>query len=107
LELTPSGDSFSETSQMRRQITRVSVGQTSMVIASLYFVVAVVVAVIAFIAVSVTGANNFSPLLILLFPIIYGIVIWLVFALMLSVYNMVAARIGGVEFESVDLNSTS
>jgi hypothetical protein len=92
---------------MRRQITRVSVGQTSMVIASLYFVVAVVIAVIAFIAVSVTGANNFSPLLILLFPIIYGVVIWLVFALMLSVYNMVAARIGGVEFESVDVGSTS
>jgi hypothetical protein len=78
-----------------------------MVIASLYFVVAVVIAVIAFIAVSVTGANNFSPLLILVFPIIYGIVIWLVFALMLSVYNMVAARIGGVEFESVDVGSTS
>lgn len=92
---------------MRRQITRVSVGQTSMVIASLYFVVAVVIAVIAFIAVSVTGVNNFSPLLILLFPIIYGIVIWLVFALMLSVYNMVAARIGGVEFESVDVGLTS
>ena len=92
---------------MRRQITHVSVGQTSKVIASLYFVVAVVIAVIAFIAVSVTGANNFSPLLILLFPIIYGVVIWLVFALMLSVYNMVAARIGGVEFESVDVSSTS
>ena len=92
---------------MRRQITHVSVGQTSKVIASLYFVVAVVIAVIAFIAVSVTGANNFSPMLILLFPIIYGIVIWLVFALMLSVYNMVAARIGGVEFESVDVGLTS
>jgi hypothetical protein len=92
---------------MRRQITRVSVGQTSMVIASLYFVVAVVIAVIAFIAVSVTGANTFSPLLILLFPIIYGVMIWLIFALMLSVYNMVAARIGGVEFESVDVGSTS
>lgn len=92
---------------MRRQITRVSVGQTSMVIASLYFVVAIVIAIIAFIAVSVTGANTFSPLLILLFPIIYGIVIWLVFALMLSVYNMVAARIGGVEFESMDVASTS
>jgi len=78
-----------------------------MVIASLYFVVAIVIAVIAFIAVSVTGANSFSPLLILLFPIIYGVVIWLVFALMLSVYNMIAARIGGVEFESVDLGSTS
>ena len=92
---------------MRRQITRVSVGQTSMVIASLYFVVAIVIAVIAFIVVSVTGTNAFSPLLILLFPIIYAVVIWLVFALMLSVYNMVAARIGGVEFESVDVGSTS
>lgn len=92
---------------MRRQITHVSVGQTSKVIASLYFVVAIVIAVIAFIAVSMTGTNAFSPLLILLFPIIYGIVIWLVFALMLSVYNMVAARIGGVEFESVDVASTS
>jgi len=92
---------------MRRQITRVSVGQTSMVIASLYFVIAIVIAVIAFIAVSVTGANSVSPLLILLFPIIYGVVIWLVLALMLSVYNMIAARIGGVEFESVDVGSTS
>jgi hypothetical protein len=78
-----------------------------MVIASLYFVVAVVIAVIYFVAVSATGTNTISPMLILLFPIIYGIMIWLVFALMLSVYNMVAARIGGVEFESVDVGSTS
>ena len=92
---------------MRRQITRISVGQTSKVIASLYFVVAVVIAVIYFVAVSATGTKTFSPVLILLFPIIYGIMIWLVFALMLSVYNMVAARIGGVEFESVDVGSTS
>ena len=42
---------------MRRQITHVSVGQTSKVIASLYFVVAVVIAVIAFIAVSVSGCK--------------------------------------------------
>ena len=92
---------------MRRQITHVSVGQTSMVIASLYFVVAVVFAVIYFIAVSATGTRTFSPFLILLFPIIYGVIIWLVFALMISVYNMIAARIGGVEFESTDVGSTT
>ena len=88
---------------MRRQITRVSVGQTSKVIASIYFVVAVVIAIIAFITVSATGSTAYSPMLILLFPVIYGIIIWLVFALMLSVYNMIAARLGGVEFESVDV----
>ena len=74
-----------------------------MVVASLYFVVAVVIAVIAFVVVSATGASTFSPMMILLFPVIYGIIIWVVFALMLSVYNMIAARIGGVEFESVDV----
>ena len=72
-------------------------------VASLYFVVAVVIAVIAFVVVSATGASTFSPMMILLFPVIYGIIIWVVFALMLSVYNMIAARIGGVEFESVDV----
>ena len=92
---------------MRRQITRVSVGQTSKVIASIYFVVAVVLAIIYFVAVSATRTSTFNPMLILLFPIFYGVMIWLVFALMLSVYNMVAARIGGVEFESVDVGSTS
>ncbi|HMG71500.1 MAG TPA: hypothetical protein VK544_10330 [Gemmatimonadaceae bacterium] len=92
---------------MRRQITRVSVGQTSKVIASIYFVVAVVLAIIYFVAVSATRTSTFNPMLILLFPIIYGVMIWLVFALMLSVYNMVAARIGGVEFESVDVGSAS
>ena len=92
---------------MRRQITRISVGQTSKVIASLYFVVAVVIAVIYFVAVSATGTNTLSPMLILLFPFIYGVMIWLVFACMLWVYNMVAARIGGVEFESMDVGSTA
>ena len=88
---------------MRRQITRISVGQTSRVIASLYFVVAVVIAIIYFVAGSATGTITFNPMLILLFPIFYGVVIWLVIACMLWVYNTVAARIGGVEFESVDV----
>jgi len=92
---------------MRRQITRISVGQTSRVIASVYFVVAVVIAIIYFVAISATGKNTFNPLLILLFPIIYGVIIWLVFACMLWVYNQIAARIGGVEFEAVDVGSTS
>jgi ammonia channel protein AmtB len=91
---------------MRRQITRISVGQTSKVIASLYFVVAVVFAVIYFIGISAMGTNTFNPMLILLFPIIYGVIIWVVIACMLWVYNQVAPRIGGVEFESVDVGST-
>jgi len=92
---------------MRRQISHISVGQTSKVIASVYFVVAVVLAIIYFVAISASRTATFNPLLILLFPIFYGVIIWVVFACMLWVYNNVAARIGGVEFDSVDVNSAS
>ena len=88
---------------MRRQITRISVGQTAKVLASLYFVVAVVGAIIFFIAMSSAATSTVSPMFILLFPFIYAVIIWLVASCMLWVYNQVAARIGGVEFESVDV----
>ena len=90
---------------MRRQITRISVGQTSKVLASLYFVVAAVGAIIYFVAMSAAGTSVISPMFVLLFPFIYAVIIWLVMACMLWVYNQVAARIGGVEFESVDVGS--
>jgi hypothetical protein len=88
---------------MRRQITRISVGQTAKVLASLYFVVAAVGAIIYFIAMSSAGTSTVNPMFILLFPFIYAVIIWLVLACMLWVYNQVASRIGGVEFESADI----
>ncbi len=91
---------------MRRQITRISVAQTSKVMATLYFVVAVVFAAIYFVAFASTRADAVSPVspvLVVLFPFVYAIIVWLVMACMLWVYNQVARRIGGVEFESADV----
>ena len=79
---------------MRRQITRISVAQTSKVMATLYFVVAVVFAAIYFVAFASTRADAVSPV---------SPVLVVLMACMFWVYNQVARRIGGVEFESADV----
>jgi hypothetical protein len=87
---------------MRRQITHVSIHQTSKVFALLYFCASLLVVPIAI------GAMAFSPkargmgLLVIFLPILYGAVGYVGSALFAALYNVLAKRVGGVEFESVD-----
>ena len=89
---------------MIRQITRISIGQTSKVVALFYFVVALIVVVVYTVAMRGGGENVFvSPFILFLFPVIYGLILFVLSAAMFWIYNQIAAKVGGVEFEFRDI----
>lgn len=91
---------------MIRQITRISIGQTSKVISLCYAVVALIAVVIYYVAMrgmaGTGGQAAPNPIILVLAPIIYGAIVFIVTSFMFFVYNQIAAKVGGVEFEVSD-----
>ena len=92
-----------EHTPMIRQITRISVGQTAKVIAVFYGAVFLIAVVIYAVAMTMGPGNHLPLLLVLFFPVIYALVLYVMFAGMAWIYNQIAAKIGGVEFEFRDV----
>ncbi len=90
---------------MRRQISRICIGQTSKFFAVLYGVIGLVIAAVYLFTSRFAGGAGFNPLLALVFPIIYAACVWGATAVLAWIYNQLASRIGGVEFEVVDVAS--
>jgi hypothetical protein len=91
--------------EMTRQITHVSIHQTSKVFALLYFCFSILllpvgIVVMAFSQGQPQGVG--TGLFLMLAPVLYGVVGYLGSALFGFIYNLLAPRVGGVEFESVD-----
>jgi drug/metabolite transporter (DMT)-like permease len=91
---------------MIRQITRISIGQTSKVIALCYAVVALVGVVIYWVfmrgLMRDSGAASPGAIILILVPVLYGVIVFIVTSLMFFIYNQVAAKVGGVEFDVSD-----
>jgi hypothetical protein len=92
---------------MRRQVKHVSVHQTSKVIATAYALVIAIIAILAAIYTIVTTGDVVTALMsLVLTPIFYWVIFYIVNALGLWFYNLVAHRLGGIEFDLVDTNQT-
>lgn len=92
---------------MRKQVTHVSVNQSSKVLASLYaFILFLIVIPYAiFLAYHHQWA---SALLALIFtPLFYWIVLYLAHAIWFFFYNLIAKRLGGIEFDLNDAAARS
>ena len=90
---------------MKKQITRVSAHQSAKVIAALYvlfFVPFALVGALILMFGNHTG-SAFSSIFLLLAPILYGVFGYVFFALFCWLYNIVAQRLGGVEFVVTDM----
>ena len=88
---------------MTTQIRRISVHQTSKVFAIMYFLVFLLflpagLAVLVF----VPGPQRGVGLLFVFAPVIYAVVAYLAIALFSALYNVIAPRVGGIEFELGD-----
>ncbi|UCH62394.1 MAG: hypothetical protein JSU77_11400 [Fidelibacterota bacterium] len=86
---------------MKKQITKISIHQTSKVIALTYIGLAVLFAIIMFIAIGLfgdRGEREYAPLIAGLYLIFMPVVMYLVVALFAVIYNYVAQRFGGIEF---------
>ncbi len=82
---------------MRYQVSHVSVHQSAKVIAVIYFFLALVF-VPFFWFMSYLNPNEDMPLMLtLFFPFLYALGAYLFTALGFIVYNLLAARVGGIE----------
>ena len=88
---------------MKKQIVQVSLMQSAKVMASLYFVTTLPLVLLMVLS-GGFGASFFSPILMLL-PAAYAVCGFLGTLLAGWIYNLVAARIGGIEFQTVEVAS--
>jgi hypothetical protein len=86
-----------------RQIKSFGVLQTAKVMGALYFFLGVFVVVLVFLAASTRSAHfHRSLLMMVLAPVFYGIAGFIFTAAICWLYNAIARRIGGIEFEASD-----
>lgn len=83
---------------MKKQILRIAPHQSAKVIAVLYILLTLPFALIGIIGMVFGSPESF--LFLALSPIIYGVFGYIFCALFFWLYNIVANRIGGIEFET-------
>lgn len=89
---------------MKKQLTRFSIMQTSMVMGVVSLVVSALV-VIPLVLLNYSKEGASSSFLLLLVPLIYWFLGWISTVISCCVYNFVAKRIGGIEFTLEDKES--
>lgn len=89
-----------------KQVVQIGIGQTAKVLAILYFIMTAIFCVIAAPFVLMRGSETPMPFggaflgfMLIAAPFLYAIVAYLGAALVSVIYNFVARRFGGVEFE--------
>jgi hypothetical protein len=88
---------------MATQILKISVHQTSKVLAVMYFLLMLLLVPIGIGIVMLAPSPQKAMGIFFIFaPVIYAIVGYLAFALFAAVYNLVAPRVGGIEFQLTD-----
>ncbi|MDH4338690.1 MAG: hypothetical protein OEX18_15615 [Candidatus Krumholzibacteria bacterium] len=86
----------------KRQITRVSVRQSSKVLTLFYVVTMLLLCVPVGLIMMAWPQMRLNAVMLLMMPVVYGIICYPLFALGGAIYNAIAVRVGGVEFESAD-----
>ena len=87
---------------MKHQIKSISIAQTSMVAAILYACMGILYFVIG-IFMLLFGGLKFPGIMFLFMPIIMAVFGFLGVALFSWIYNIIASKVGGVEFELEEL----
>lgn len=90
---------------MKIQITNISVHQTSKIIAMLYAAFMLLLVPVGLILLVVGGDQRFLGVFFLVAPLIYGVMAYLMFGLTLLIYNFLAARFGGIEYSTTQVEA--
>ena len=88
---------------MKKQIINVSVLQTAKVAAAMYFVISLPLVVIMMLTTMATGGAGPGILFMILAPVFYVIFGFIFTAVSAWIYNIVAGRVGGIEFTTVEV----
>lgn len=81
---------------MRYRIRRFGIHPTALIVAILYFILALVFVPIFFLVSRSAGQTALPPMVMLIGPVIYAIVGYVFTAIGCWLYNIVAAQIGGI-----------
>jgi hypothetical protein len=85
---------------MKKQITRISVLQSSKIMAALYAVMGLLYSIAGLVILAVSGPQmRVVGAIYLVAPIWLGILGFIFFALFAAIYNALAKALGGFEFE--------
>jgi hypothetical protein len=82
---------------MKKQISRISVHQTSKVMSFIYFVLSAIIC-IPFGIFGLVSTGDMQSLFMLVVPVFYLLFGYVMMALCLWIYNLIAASFGGIEF---------
>lgn len=90
---------------MKKQIVRVSILQSAKVAAALYFVISLPLCLLMLIPVMLTRQPipGYSVGMLIAMPVFYTVFGFIFTLVGAWVYNLVAARIGGLEFTTVEV----
>ena len=88
---------------MKKQISKISVHQSSKVMALLYFVLTLIVALPMGLYMLMMGAGIEGALIVFTAPFIYMILGYLGMALVALIYNLVACKFGGIEVSGKEI----
>lgn len=91
---------------MKKQITRVSVAQTSKVAAALYFVITlpfVLLALLFLMAVPSASGMGMGKGMLIAVPFLYALGGFIFTAISALLYNLVASMVGGFEFTTSEV----
>lgn len=91
---------------MKKQIVNVSVVQSSKVVAVMYMLISLPVLAVMAIIGALSGKVGAAIFMLIIAPPIYGLVTFLCTGLLVWLYNVVARRVGGVEFSTEELSSS-
>ena len=92
---------------MKIQIVNVSVAQSAKVLSVLYMVMSLPVLAVMALAGAFQGSMGVVLVAIVIAPLIYGVVTFLCTGLVAWLYNVVASRVGGLEYSIQEMSDTS
>jgi hypothetical protein len=92
---------------MKSRIARVSVHQTSKTLAFIYFLLALVILPFGLVVSLVSPVDQTVPAIFwVFFPVVYACLAYVGFAIACGIYNFVAKRAGGIEFQTENVEGS-
>ena len=89
---------------MKKRVKHIAVAQCGKMLAAVYFVISLrIVAIMMLFALAGTDAPSVGVGMLILFPIIYAVGAYVAGVLSAWIYNIVAGRLGGIEYTTTEM----
>ena len=89
---------------MKKQITRVSILQSSKIVTALYLIMGLIYTIPgALMIIFASGQFRIMGIVYCAMPVIMAIFGFLLFVIFAALYNLLAKRLGGIEYETTEI----